>query len=132
MFILKVIKTFSAAHNLRDYKGKCENLHGHNWKIEVEVQGNKLGKSGMLIDFHDLKKMVEDIIAKLDHSYLNEIPPFDKINPTSENLAKYIFKSLSLKLSALKLGGSASGGKTQSSKVTVWESDTACASYTED
>lgn len=123
MFILKVIKTFSAAHNLRDYKGKCENLHGHNWKIEVEVQGKKLGKSGMLIDFHDLKKMVEDILAKLDHSYLNEIPPFDKINPTSENLAKYIFKSLNLKL------------KTKDSKshsVTVWESDTACASYTED
>ncbi len=117
MFILKVIKVFSAAHNLRDYKGKCENLHGHNWKVEVEVQGKKLGKSGMLIDFHDLKYEVENILEKLDHGYLNEISPFDKINPTSENLAKYIFECLSI---------------CHLSKVTVWESDTACATYTED
>ncbi len=116
MFTLKVIKVFSAAHNLRQYKGKCEKLHGHNWKVEVEVQGKKLGKSGMLIDFHELKKKLEDILAELDHGYLNEIHPFDKINPTSENLAKYIFESL----------------PCHPSKVTVWESDTACASYTED
>lgn len=123
MFILKVIKTFSAAHNLRDYKGKCEKLHGHNWKVEVEVPGKKLGKSGMLIDFHDLKKKLEDILTEFDHGYLNEIHPFDKINPTSENLAKYIFESLTCNLSPVTC---------HLSKVTVWESDTACASYTED
>jgi 6-pyruvoyltetrahydropterin/6-carboxytetrahydropterin synthase len=123
MFILKVIKTFSAAHNLRQYKGKCEKLHGHNWKVEVEVQGKKLGKSGMLIDFHDLKKKVEDILAKLDHGYLNEIPPFDKINPTSENLAKYFYATLAYELRAMSY---------ELYKVTVWESDAACASYTED
>ncbi|MDD5131540.1 MAG: 6-carboxytetrahydropterin synthase QueD [bacterium] len=122
MFILKVIKVFSAAHNLRDYKGKCENLHGHNWKVEVEVRGKKLGKSGMLIDFHDLKKKVEDVLTRLDHGYLNEIAPFDKINPTSENLAKYIFESLNRQLSSTGCC---------LNKVTVWESDTACATYKE-
>ncbi len=122
MFILKVIKVFSAAHNLRDYKGKCENLHGHNWKVEVEVQGNKLGKAGMLIDFHELKERVADILVNLDHGYLNEIPPFDKINPTSENLAKYIFTSLTRHLPS---------AVCRLYKVTVWESDTACAMYKE-
>ncbi|MDD5259569.1 MAG: 6-carboxytetrahydropterin synthase QueD [bacterium] len=122
MFTLKVIKVFSAAHNLREYKGKCEKLHGHNWKVEVEVQGKKLGRSGMLIDFHDLKKKVEDALAKLDHGYLNESAPFDKINPTSENLAKYIFASLNRHLPS---------AVCRLSKITVWESDTACATYKE-
>lgn len=120
MFILKIIQFFSAAHNLRNYKGKCERLHGHNWKVEVEVQGKKLGKSGMLLDFHDLKKELENILGALDHGYLNDIPPFDKLNPTSENLAKYIYQSLSHHRSSLNC---------YLSKVTVWESDTACASY---
>lgn len=122
MFTLKVIQTFSAAHNLRDYQGKCERLHGHNWKVEVEVKGKKLGRAGLLIDFHDLKKELEKVLVTLDHECLNELPPFDKLNPTSENLAKYIFESLTCHLSSVTC---------HLSKVTVWESDNACASYTE-
>lgn len=123
MFILKVIKTFSAAHNLRDYKGKCEKLHGHNWKVEVEVQGKKLGKSGMLIDFHELKGIIAEELAFLDHTYLNEVPPFDKINPTSENLAEYLYH---------EIGADLAKQYAKIVRVTVWESDTACASYTEE
>ncbi|MDD5491849.1 MAG: 6-carboxytetrahydropterin synthase QueD [bacterium] len=122
MFILKVIKTFSAAHNLRDYKGKCETLHGHNWKVEVEVQGKKLGKSGMLIDFHDLKRIVTEELAFLDHTYLNEVSPFDKINPTSENLAEYLYHEMAADLAKQN---------AKILRVTVWESDTANASYQE-
>ncbi len=123
MFILKVIKVFSAAHNLRGYKGKCEKLHGHNWKVEVEVTGPKLNKLGMLMDFHDIKDELQAVLDKFDHAYLNEVPPFNKINPTSENLAKYVFDDLNLKLKTYNL-------KLHS--ITVWESDTSSASYTED
>jgi 6-pyruvoyltetrahydropterin/6-carboxytetrahydropterin synthase len=118
MFTLKVNKTISAAHNLRGYKGKCEKLHGHNWKVEVEVAGPKLNKLGMLMDFHDIKDELQEVLDKFDHAYLNEVPPFDKINPTSENLAAHIFKVLVKQ-------------NPQLFKVTVWESDNACASYQE-
>lgn len=120
MYTLKVIKVFSAAHNLRGYKGKCEQLHGHNWKVEVEVTGPKLNKLGMLMDFHDIKADLQAVLDKFDHSYLNEVPPFNKINPTSENLAAYIFKSLNSQLATRN---------TKLSKVIVWESDNASASY---
>lgn len=122
MFILKVINTFSAAHNLRDYKGKCEKLHGHNWKVEVEVQSKKLGKSGLLIDFHDLKGIVAEELAFLDHTYLNEVPPFDKINPTSENLAEYLYH---------EIGADLAKQNAKIARVIVWESENANASYQE-
>ena len=121
MFTLKVVKVFSAAHNLRGYKGQCEKLHGHNWKVEVEAAGPKLNKLGMLMDFHDIKAELQAVLDEFDHTYLNEVPPFDKINPTSENLAAHIFKSLNSKLGTRN---------SKLSRVTVWESDNACASYT--
>ncbi|MDR3092329.1 MAG: 6-carboxytetrahydropterin synthase QueD [Endomicrobium sp.] len=91
---LSVTKRFASAHCLREYKGKCENLHGHNWRIRAAFFGTKLNSAGMLIDFTDIKKHLDDIIAYLDHKFLNEISPFDKINPTAENIASFIFEQL--------------------------------------
>lgn len=94
MFELTIIVDFEAAHFIRDYPGKCSRLHGHNWKVEVAVCGNKLNQLGMLIDFHDLKAEVKNVIDTLDHRYLNELQPFDITNPTAENIAKYIYEQL--------------------------------------
>ena len=116
MFEIKVIRDFSSAHNLRGYQGKCEKLHGHNWKVEVIVAGNKLNKIGMLIDFRRVKQLLDKVLDTLDHKYLNDVNNFKKNNPTSENIAKYIFQSLKKKVRALKV-------------VTVWESQDSCASY---
>jgi 6-pyruvoyltetrahydropterin/6-carboxytetrahydropterin synthase len=118
MFSIKVEADFSSAHNLREYKGKCEELHGHNWKVEVVVRGKALDKAGMVMDFKDLKFRVNEILEKLDHKYLNEMPYFKKANPTSENIAKYIYDILKNKVSTLK-------------SVTVWESQNSAATYYE-
>ena len=91
MYELTILSDFAAAHNLRGYEGECENLHGHNWKVEVMVTSKELNKIGLAVDFRVLKKMLEGILEKLDHKYLNEILPFDKENPSSENIARYIF-----------------------------------------
>ena len=113
----KIIDSFSAAHSLRNYKGKCEALHGHNWRIEITVGRKKLDKSGMVMDFINLKKMTRGILFKLDHCYLNELSSFKKRNPTSENIAEYIAGELKKKIRlplSLK-------------EVRVWETDTNCA-----
>ena len=94
MFELTIAVNFEAAHCIRIYPGKCNRLHGHNWKVEVNICGNKLNELGMLVDFVDLKAAVNDILVNLDHYYLNEVEPFSKINPTTENLAKYIYEKL--------------------------------------
>lgn len=130
MFTLKVTQSFSAAHNLRHYKGKCEKLHGHNWKVEVEVKGKSLSASGMLVDFHTLKEALEKVLTKFDHSYLNGIPPFNKVNPTSENIAKYIYITLNSKFLPCRQAGKIQNSKLF--KVTIWESETSSASYQED
>ena len=111
---------FSAAHFLRNYKGECENLHGHNWKVDVTVSKETLDESGMAIDFKLLKHKTHSIVKQLDHQYLNEIPYFTKINPSSENIAAYIFNLLKeeLKDTTVTL-----------TKVSVWESETSKASY---
>jgi len=119
MFEIKVESDFSSAHRLREYKGKCEELHGHNWKVEVFMESEKLDKSGMVTDFKKIKKLLNEVLKKLDHTFLNDIPYFKKVNPTSENIAKYIFDKLQVKDKKLKL-----------KKVTVWESDTSAASFT--
>jgi 6-pyruvoyltetrahydropterin/6-carboxytetrahydropterin synthase len=120
MYELKTITQFGAAHQLRNYKGKCENLHGHNWKIEVFVKGNKLDENGLLIDFKVIKSKIKEIIEELDHKFLNELEYFRDINPSSENIARHIHESLERRLS---------DNRIKVSKVTAWESDNACATY---
>ena len=98
MYELTVEATFAAAHNLRHYEGECENLHGHNWRVEVQLAGEKLDELGMLMDFRDLKATLGDVVQTLDHTYLNDIPPFDRVNPTTENLCRHIAEELGPKL----------------------------------
>ena len=119
MWRLKVIDSFSAAHFLRNYKGKCENLHGHNWKVELEVEGERLDETGLLIDFKELKKILKNVLELLDHRLINDIPPFDWQNPSSENIAKFISEKVEERLPE--------GVRVAS--VTVWESERACATY---
>ncbi|MFA4984423.1 MAG: 6-carboxytetrahydropterin synthase QueD [Candidatus Omnitrophota bacterium] len=116
MYSVKVEANFSAAHNLRNYKGKCEALHGHNWKVEVALTGDKLDKAGMVMDFKKLKAELKAVLDKLDHGYLNNGAYFRKVNPTSENIARYIYERLKARLKKL-------------ASVTVWESDNCAASY---
>ena len=94
MYDLTILAEFEAAHQLPDYPGKCSRLHGHNWKVEVTVTGHELNHLGMVMDFKDLKAEVGTVIEKLDHYYLNDLPAFKTINPTAENIAKYIYDSL--------------------------------------
>jgi 6-pyruvoyltetrahydropterin/6-carboxytetrahydropterin synthase len=122
MYELKIISHFAAAHQLREFKGKCEKLHGHNWKIEVFVTGERLGEDGLLIDFKLIKETTNRILDELDHQFLNELEPFKTLNPSSENIAHYLFKSLSQELNRDNI---------RIAKVTAWESDSACATYME-
>jgi len=120
VYELTVLSHFAAAHQIRCLHGKCERLHGHNWKIEVKVASKRLRSEGLVIDFGVLKQKVEKVMKTLDHTFLNDLPPFSKREPSSENIAKYIFDALrkELKENTVVL-----------KKVTAWESETACASY---
>lgn len=100
MYMVSVESHFDAAHFLRNYNGKCENLHGHRYKIVVKVSTEKLNEIGLAYDFTDLKKHLNDICERYDHTCLNDVPPFDKINASSENLASTIYKELKTKLAA--------------------------------
>lgn len=122
MYELTIISDFAAAHNLRFYEGECERLHGHNWKVEVTVAGRKLDRSGLAMDFKVLKKILENILERLDHKYLNEIMPFDRENPSSENIARYIFNQFKEEIK---------GKGIKVARVRVWESDNAAATYYE-
>jgi 6-pyruvoyltetrahydropterin/6-carboxytetrahydropterin synthase len=123
MFEVSVREDFSAAHRLKGYPGECENVHGHNWIVEAFVRSGRLNKIGVTIDFHDIKDALRKILADLDHKDLNQIPPFDKVNPSSENIAKYVYDKLS---DALNSPG------TKVRKVSVYETADACASYWEE
>ncbi len=118
MYSLKVESNFSSAHNLRGYKGKCEDLHGHNWKVEAVAESETLDKIGMVMDFKLIRNELNRILDKLDHKYLNKIKPFDKTNPTSENISCFIYKTLQTKIAGLK-------------SITVWENPTSSATYYE-
>ena len=120
MYELKTITQFSAAHQLRNYKGKCENLHGHNWKIEVYVKGENLDKDGLLADFKVIKDRTKEILEELDHKFLNDLECFSELNPSSENIARYIYETLERGLNDSRI---------KMSRVTAWESDNACATY---
>jgi 6-pyruvoyltetrahydropterin/6-carboxytetrahydropterin synthase len=96
LFEVMVERNFSSAHQLRGYKGKCENLHGHNYKIEIYVRGSELDNIGLLVDFGELKDAADEVVAYLDHRNINELPPFDEeLNPSAENLARYILERIS-------------------------------------
>jgi len=122
MYELKIITHMACAHQLREFEGRCENLHGHNWKIEVFVTGKELEPNGILIDFKRIKSATEKVIDELDHKFLNDLEVFKGVNPSSENIAHYIFKAL---------GHALNSNNVRVSRVTAWESDNACASYTE-
>ncbi|MCK4245557.1 MAG: 6-carboxytetrahydropterin synthase QueD, partial [Candidatus Omnitrophica bacterium] len=114
MFELMVESTFSAAHRLKTANKKCERLHGHNWKIQLFLSGSKLKRTGILLDFKEIKEKLEEVVKPLDHQYLNEIPSFKKISPTSENIAYYLYQKLTNLFAKNK--------KIKVAKVTVWES----------
>ncbi len=116
MYEVKIETSFSAAHHLLNYKGKCENMHGHNWKVEVALKGDILDKSNILVDFKVLKKEVNAIIDYLDHKDINELPEFKGVSPSSETIAKYIYEKVEEKF-------------TNVSKVSVYETPTSCATY---
>ena len=122
MYELIIHLGFAAAHNLRGYQGRCENLHGHNWKITVKVAAPRLDDLGMVMDFKELKAQCNSLLEELDHKYLNEIAPFDRQNPTTENIARHLYSRLSETLP----------DPVRVTEVTAWESDNCAATYRKD
>lgn len=122
MFELKVTGSFAAAHRLSMVTEKCENLHGHNWRIELYVRAEELNNAGVVMDFGIIKRHLRDILEYLDHKYLNEVEPFKEMNASSENLSKYIAEEMDKRLENEE-------GDAVVSRVTVWESDDAAATY---
>lgn len=118
MYEIKVKSDFSSAHNLRNYKGKCEHLHGHNWFVEAVFSYERLDSEGMAIDFKDARSILKSVIEDLDHSYLNDLDVFKETNPTSENIAKLIFDRIIVKNKNIK-------------SVSIWENKDSCATYSQ-
>ena len=119
MFEVSVEQTFAAGHALRGYKGKCENVHGHNYRVEVLVQGQQLDSIGLLVDFVEVKRLIQSVVDYLDHRFINDLPPFDAINPSAENMAKYFYDEISARLSEpAKVG-----------QVKIWETDITSATF---
>ncbi len=122
MFVLKIVTDFASAHSLRNYPGDCSRLHGHNWGVEVMVYSNKLDETGIAIDFREIKKQTRVVAKRLDHQYLNEIKPFDVLNPTAENIAKYFFD---------EVGSLINNQDVRVKEVTIWETPRAAVTYSE-
>ncbi|MBL1321097.1 MAG: 6-carboxytetrahydropterin synthase QueD [Methylophaga sp.] len=122
-YTLKILADFASAHTLRDYPGDCSRMHGHNWKLEVEVTATVLNEHGMGMDFKTIKTATRELAKTLDHRYLNDIPPFDTVNPTAETIAQYFYQNLSTTLNS---------NTAKISAVTLWETDRACVRYSED
>lgn len=122
MYRLKIVTSFAAAHNLLNYQGDCENLHGHNWKVEVIVGAKELDKAGLGIDFKVLKARTKELLGILDHRYLNELECFTGQSPSSENISRFLYHELSKVLN---------DDNVTVEMITVWESDNAAASYYE-
>jgi 6-pyruvoyltetrahydropterin/6-carboxytetrahydropterin synthase len=123
MFEVSVEYSFAAGHALRNYKGKCENVHGHNYRLRVTVEGDSLNPTGLLMDFADIRTAVKALVNRFDHQFLNDLPPFDQTNPSAENIAKYFCDELHP--AALKEG-------LRVQAVTVWETDTTSATFRPD
>jgi len=124
MFEVSVEQTFAAAHALRGYKGKCENVHGHNYRVRVTIEGPQLNSIGLLVDFVEIKRLLRGTLDYLDHRMVNDLPPFDNLNPTAENMAKYFCDQLQAGLD----NGSAEV-PVRVKEVLVWETETSVAVY---
>lgn len=120
MYELKVVSRFAGAHNLRNFYGKCEDLHGHNWLVEVYVTADALDQADLVMDFGVIKKNLAEVLDLLDHKYLNEIDFFKENNPSSENIARFIYENLAPRINQ---------GPARLSKVSAWESENSCATY---
>ena len=121
-YTLTITTSFAAAHSLRNYPGECSQLHGHNWKVVVEVTATALDDIGMGMDFKVIRRATEKVCERLDHCYLNELSPFDEINPTAENIAAYIYRML---------GPEVNTATARVTAVTLWETERACVRYEE-
>jgi 6-pyruvoyltetrahydropterin/6-carboxytetrahydropterin synthase len=122
MFQISVDETFSSGHSLRGYKGKCENVHGHNYKVRVTMEGPQLDSIGLLCDFTHLKRVIREVVCGVDHKYLNDQAPFDVINPSAENLAKYFYDETTRRMNPTPEGA-------RITRITIWETDTTTATY---
>ena len=122
MFVLKIVTDFASAHSLRNYPGDCARLHGHNWQVEVSVCSEVVDDNGIAIDFREIKKQTKLVIKRLDHQYLNEIKPFDVLNPTAENIAKYFFEEVGLLINSENV---------KVKEVLIWETPRSAVTYSE-
>ncbi|CAC9430661.1 6-pyruvoyl tetrahydrobiopterin synthase (EC 4.2.3.12) [uncultured Gammaproteobacteria bacterium] len=122
MFVLKIVTDFASAHSLRNYPGDCSRLHGHNWQVEVSVESEVVDALGIAIDFREIKKQTKEVVKRLDHQYLNEIPPFDELNPTAENIAKYFYQEVSVLIN---------NQDVRVCEVIIWETPRASVAYSE-
>jgi len=122
MFQVSVEETFSAGHALRGYKGKCENLHGHNYRVRVTLEGPELDETGLLADFTIVKQVIREVMGRLDHQFINDLEPFKVINPSAENVAKYFYEEVTKRLKELPQGA-------RVTDVILWETDTSRAQY---
>lgn len=125
MFQVSVEETFSAGHALRGYRGKCENIHGHNYRVRVTLEGPQLDSIGLLVDFTNLKQVMRGIIGVLDHQFMNDLEPFRTVNPSAENMAKYFYDEVDRQLKDLPPGA-------RIADVIVWETDTSRAQFRRD
>jgi 6-pyruvoyltetrahydropterin/6-carboxytetrahydropterin synthase len=121
MFEVSVEQSFAAGHALRNYKGKCENVHGHNYRVQLRVIGTQLDAAGLLMDFGDMKRILREVIAILDHQFINDIEPFTTVNPTAENLTKWFYDEVTRRLPE--------GNHLSLGEVKVWETDIQYAAY---
>ena len=124
MFEVTVEETFAAGHALRNYHGKCENVHGHNYKVRASLEGEQLDEAGLLVDFNDVKRVLNEIIDRVDHKFLNDVAPFDTLNPSAENMARWFFEEMEKILAAAPARTGA-----RLAEVRVWETDTSVAAY---
>jgi 6-pyruvoyltetrahydropterin/6-carboxytetrahydropterin synthase len=120
MYEISILTGFSAAHSLREYEGDCAKVHGHNWQVRVTVRAEETAPDGITIDFRDLKRLTNEVLSCLDHTYINDIAPFDAINPTSENIARWLHEQLEPNLGATGV---------RLARVDVQENETSCVSF---
>ncbi len=125
MFEITVEDSFAAGHALRHYRGKCENVHGHNYKVRITLAGERL-ENGLLYDFKDVKAVLGELIDRLDHQYLNDLEPFKELNPSAENMAKYFYDEAATRLRQV------TNGRVRVKQVKVWETDSTTATYFQD